>query len=252
MQMEQKEWYKHWFNSPYYHLLYEDRNEMEAAIFIDLLLQHLKPKDRSLMLDIACGKGRHSLQLAKKGYQVTGIDISPESIKAAQLQAGESAEFFIHDMRVPFRVNYYDYAFNFFTSFGYFDTEREHINAIHNMMLSLKRNGILVIDYLNPEYIIQHLESTSEVQHGHIHFLIERKYDDAFFYKTITVKDPQQDKPLIFTEKVAKFNLDTFEKMFKINGLSTIEVFGDYQLTSFDPLSSPRMIMIAKKQAILV
>jgi SAM-dependent methyltransferase len=77
-------WFKDWFNSPYYHQLYFQRDEEEAAAFIYLLLHHLKPSAEARMLDVACGRGRHSKILAGKGYDVSGMDISAESIVFAK------------------------------------------------------------------------------------------------------------------------------------------------------------------------
>ncbi len=85
------------------------------------------------MLDVACGRGRHSRILASKGFVVTGIDISFDSIAFAKQFENENLDFYQHDMRLPFRVNYFDYAFNFFTSFGYFKTRREHDDAIRTI-----------------------------------------------------------------------------------------------------------------------
>ncbi len=56
-------WFKDWFNTPYYHQLYFKRDDKEAAAFIDKLIGYLKPPANAKMLDVACGKGRHSLQL---------------------------------------------------------------------------------------------------------------------------------------------------------------------------------------------
>ena len=114
--MAVQEWYKDWFNSPFYHKLYFDRDEKEAEIFIKKLVDHLEPKPGSRLLDIACGKGRHSKIMASFGYQVTGIDISPNSIEIAKQYEGPNLDFYLHDMRLPFWANYFHYAFNFFTS----------------------------------------------------------------------------------------------------------------------------------------
>ena len=81
--MALKEWYKEWFSSPYYEILYHKRNEEEAAAFIQRLLQYLNPEPGSRMLDVACGKGRHSSELADMGFDVTGIDLSEPSISEA-------------------------------------------------------------------------------------------------------------------------------------------------------------------------
>ena len=155
--MSEQAWYKDWFNSPFYHKLYFERDDKEAEAFISRLIDHLKPATGSYMLDVACGRGRHSRILAGKGFRVTGIDISFDSIAFAKKNENENLEFYQHDMRLPFRVNYFDHAFNFFTSFGYFKTRREHDDAIRTIANGLKPNGIFVIDYLNVHYSEDHL-----------------------------------------------------------------------------------------------
>ena len=112
--MSEQAWYKDWFNSPFYNKLYFERDEKEAAAFISTLIEHLGPAPGSYMLDIACGRGRHSRILAEKGFNVTGIDISFDSIAFAKKYENENLEFYQHDMRLPFRVNYFDHAFNFY------------------------------------------------------------------------------------------------------------------------------------------
>nr|MCU0349019.1 methyltransferase domain-containing protein [Saprospiraceae bacterium] len=121
MENGKSDWFKNWFNSPYYHLLYKNRDEQEAKNFIDRLLTELRPLDGATVLDLACGKGRYSRYLASKQYKVTGLDIAEESIRFAQQFENEHLSFFQHDMRLPYRINYFDYIFNFFTSFGYFE-----------------------------------------------------------------------------------------------------------------------------------
>ena len=240
-------WFKDWFNSPYYHQLYFKRDETEAAAFINKLIEHLKPKPGSQMLDVACGKGRHSIQLAEKNFRVTGIDLSEDSIREAKEEESENLEFFVHDMRLPFRINYFDYAFNFFTSFGYFKTRREHDNAIRTIAQSIKPNGIFVMDYLNVHYAEDNLVHKSEKEIEGVNYYITKWFDEDHFYKKIVVEDEKLEEPLEYTEKVAKFSLGDFTEMFAYQGLQIQEVFGDYSFNDYDVKKSPRMIMIAKK-----
>lgn len=246
--MSERPWYKDWFNSSFYHKLYFERDEKEAEEFIAHLVAYLQPAAGSFMLDIACGRGRHSLMLAKKGFFVTGLDLSFESIALAKKFESGNLEFYQHDMRLPFRINYFDYAFNFFTSFGYFKTRREHDDAIRTIAGSLKPNGIFVIDYLNVHYAEDHLLHTEEKKTGHTHFKIHRWHDETHFYKKIIIDDPQILQPLQFTEKVAKFSFGDFNDMLSYQGLQVQEVFGDYQLGKYDTRTKPRMIIVAKKQ----
>jgi SAM-dependent methyltransferase len=243
-----KSWYRNWFNSSYYHLLYFQRDEQEAAAFIDKLIDKLQPSPCAAMLDVACGRGRHSIHLASKGFFVTGIDISEESIDEALQQAKENLEFFVHDMRLPFRMNYYDFGFNFFTSFGYFRTRREHDNAIRTIAQSLKPGGTFVIDYLNAHYVETHLVYKSEIIKEGVTFDITRWLDETHFYKKIVVEDEEKlEAPLVYTEQVAKFSLGDFNDMFAFNGLQVQDVFGDYSLGAYDVKKSPRLIIVAKK-----
>jgi SAM-dependent methyltransferase len=240
-------WYKDWFNSEYYHKLYFKRDESEAAAFIDKLIAHLNPAPGCEMLDVACGKGRHSIHLAKKGYNVTGIDLSEESIEEAKESECDSLHFYVHDMRLPFWINYFDYAFNFFTSFGYFRTDREHNNAIRTIAQSLRMGGVFVMDYLNVHYAEDHLVHKSEKQIDDVNYVITKWFDESHFYKKIVVEDENNTEPLEYIEKVAKFSLGEFTDMFSYEGLQIQEVFGDYSFNKYDVKSSPRLIMIAKK-----
>lgn len=243
----QQTWFKDWFNSPYYHMLYFNRDDQEAAAFIDKLINYLKPLPASRMLDVACGKGRHSVQLAGKGFDVTGIDLSDDSINEALQSESETLHFYKHDMRLPFWINYFDYAFNFFTSFGYFRTRREHDDAIRTIAQAIKTNGIFVMDFLNVHYAEDHLVHQTEKEIDGINFIITKWYDETHFYKKIIVEDESKDEPLIYTERVAKFSLGDFTEMFAYQGLQIQEVFGDYSFSNYHVKKSPRMVMIAKK-----
>ncbi|HSC52826.1 MAG TPA: class I SAM-dependent methyltransferase [Phnomibacter sp.] len=245
--MARTDWFDEWFDTPYYHQLYFQRDEKEASGFIDLLIAHLQAAPNSTMLDVACGKGRHSYHLHELGHDVTGIDISVQSISEANESAEQGLQFFVHDMRQPFRINYFDYAFNFFTSFGYFNTRREHDAAIRTIAQSLKLDGILVIDYLNVHFAEDHFKHQFDIEMNGTNFHITKWMDEDHFYKKIEVERDEFTEPHVYTEKVAKFSLGDFTEMLAYQGLQIMEVFGDYQLGPYDVRTTPRMIMIAKK-----
>ncbi len=241
------EWFRLWFNSPYYHLLYNNRNEQEAIDCINNFTEYLEIAAGSFILDVACGKGRHSRAFAAKGFDVTGIDLSPDSILEAKNYEQDNLHFYVHDMRLPFWINYFNYAFNFFTSFGYFKTMREHNDAIRTIAQSLKLNGIFMIDYLNMHYVENNLVTHEEKKIDDILFMIDRWYDDEKFYKQIQIEDEQKNIQEIYREEVKKFSLADFTDMFSYKGLIIEKVFGDYSLASYNEKTSPRMIMLARK-----
>ena len=246
--MNQSAWYQDWFNSPYYHLLYQHRDEQEAAEFIDRLMGYLHPREGSRMLDVACGKGRHAVQLARYGFEVTGIDLSEESIAFAKKTETPNLQFFRHDMRQPFYINYFHYAFNFFTSFGYFDTRHEHAAAIRTVADALQPGGIFVLDYLNAGRSGNAPVSTQEETIGGVTYRIDKWSDSDHLYKRIEVLESAKGVRQEFTEKVARFSLAEFEAFFSAKRLRITEIFGDYSFSAFDLLHSPRLIIMAVKE----
>lgn len=241
------EWYKEWFNSPFYHKLYFNRDEKEAQAFISSLLQHLQPPAGSRMLDVACGRGRHARFLAAKGYDVTGIDLSFQSIEYAKQSESDNLHFYQHDMRLPSWINYFDYAFNFFTSFGYFRTRREHDDAVRMIAQSVKSGGLLLFDYLNVHYAEEHLVHNEEKKIDGTGYEIHRWHDATHFYKRVVVRDATAGQPVEHTEKVTKLSLGDFTDMLSFQKVQVEEVFGDYNLHAYDIRKTPRLIVLGRK-----
>jgi SAM-dependent methyltransferase len=241
-------WFKKWFDSSFYHQLYAHRSQKEAADFIDELLDKLQPEPTARMLDLGCGAGRHAKFLASKGFNVTGLDLAGSSIQAARQHENTNLQFYRHDMCVPFGMNYFDYVFNFFTSFGYFDTDAENHDVIRNIANSLKPGGILVMDYLNVAYSEAHLVPREEKEIDGIAYHISRHADEKHFYKKIVIDNLQADGPFEYTERVAKLSWKDFKGLFEAHGLTLLTAFGDYQLNDYDVATSPRLILHAQKK----
>ncbi len=183
-----KEWFKNWFDSPYYHLLYHQRNDAEAELFIDNLLAYLHPEPAANFLDIACGRGRHAIYLNKKGFSVTGVDLSESNILFAQEFQQENLHFFVHDMRNAFTGESFDTIFNLFTSFGYFDTFEDHVLALKQFNRSAKPNGILVLDYFNTTKIMKQLAPTAHKTIQGIDFSIAKEVLNDRIVKSYLLK----------------------------------------------------------------
>lgn len=246
MQQEQVEWFESWFGSPYYRVLYQHRDQLEANEFADNLLTYLQPPLGSKMVDIACGEGRLAIQLASKGYNVIGLDLSTASIQKAKEFEQDNLQFMVHDMRQPFYINYFDFAFNFFTSFGYFEHQHDHELAAKAFSAGLRQGGLLVIDYLNKETTLANLVADETINRGSYNFHIHRSYEQNHFLKNIRFTD-NEGRERQFTESVAAFSLADFIKIFKAAGLSLVATFGDYELNTYHKYESPRMIMVFKK-----
>jgi len=244
--VETKEWFKCWFDSPYYDLLYKDRDQAEADAFIQNLVNFLKPLPNSFMLDLACGKGRHSISLSKKGFNVTGIDISEKNIHAAEKYNTRNLSFYIQDMRKPYMANYYNYVFNLFTSIGYFENERENNAVITNVYNALKPGGLFVLDFVNVHKAAQCLSHYEEKETEGIKFQVSKKIENGFLVKDIHVIDGS--KQFYFEEKVHMFTEPLLKQTLIQHGFEVVNVFGDYNLNAFDLEQSDRFILISKKK----
>lgn len=239
------EWYKSWFDSPYYHILYSYRDENEAKHFLDKIILHLNLESGMKILDAACGRGRHSVYLNKKGFDVTGYDLSAINCDYNKRLECKTLHFFIHDMRKPFRENYFNVALNLFSSFGYFETEKENRLAIQSLSRSLVKGGKLVIDFMNAEQAVKRLRKEEIITVKNITFKIRKHTEDNFIIKTIDVEDNACIHE--HAEKVMLLHLRHFENYFKEARLKTASVFGNYNLEPFDPSHSERLIIIAEK-----
>ena len=201
----QRKWFQYWFNSPYYHILYSQRNDEEAEFLIDNLSAFLKPTPESRILDIACGRGRHAVYLNKKGYDVTGIDLSEQSIRYAKQFENRHLHFFVHDMRKLAFINYFDIALNLFTSFGYFENEKDHVNALKSFRKGIKPDGYLVIDYFNTQKIIKNLNPQETKLMEGIEFHIHKFVSEGKIIKRINFE--HKSKAFSFEERVQALRL---------------------------------------------
>ncbi len=241
----QRKWFQYWFNSPFYHILYSQRNDEEAEYLIDNLSTYLKPVADARILDIACGRGRHAIYLNKKGYDVTGIDLSEQSIKYAQQFEVKNLHFFVHDMRKLAFINYFDIALNMFTSFGYFESEKDHVNALKSFRKGLKADGTLVIDYFNTQKILKNLTNQETKIMDGIEFHLHKFVSEGKIIKHINFE--HKSKAYAFEERVQAFTLSDFERMFELAGLRISTIFGNYGLETFDECKSDRLIMVCHK-----
>lgn len=243
------EWFESWFDSRFYPILYNNRDHEEASLFIENLAAYLDMPVPSKIVDIACGEGRFAQQLSKLGHEVVGLDLSEQRIRKAQMLQTPMLHFYVHDMRQPFYVNYFDYAFNFFTSFGYFDTARDNMRAAHAFSAALKPQGTLVIDYLNKTYTGKRLVESESLSKEGIRFDIKRYIDKGKIVKEILVTD-LDGQTYRYEEKVTAFEESDFVSLFAAEGLTLVRTFGDYELRPFENEASPRMIMVFRKNGV--
>ena len=244
--MNNSEWYVDWFNSPYYHLLYNNRNDAEAKLFINQLCSFLNLEKQAKVWDLACGKGRHALVLNQNKLDVIGTDLSNNSIQEAKQWENAYLHFEVHDMREAYKANYFKAVFNLFTSIGYFQNFEDNYKVFQNVAASLKEGGYFIIDFFNAHLVVQSLKPSYCELRKDIQFNIYKKIVDKHIVKRIEFKDGEQQ--LHFEEKVSLLYKEDFEEFAASAGLSLQHAFGNYQLESYDENKSERLILIFKNK----
>ncbi len=241
-------WYEEWFDSPLYEKLYAYRDDEEAARLADLLEQELPVNRYPHVLDLGCGRGRHSLNMARRGYNVTGVDLSEHAIQKAGQRAkkeGLHIDFRIHDMRLPLNEQF-DIILNLFTTFGYFDDDAQNIRVLKAMSRMLRPAGCLVIDYLNASGVRQTLIPFEKGTIDSLDYEIARKIDKS---AGMVVKEMKFRRPdgvtREYEERVKLYDYHWFQEHLSRQGLALTRCFGDYSGALFNPKSSERLVIFA-------
>lgn len=239
-------WFENWFDSPYYHILYKNRDYKEAEVFITNLLDFLAPSKDAKILDLACGAGRHSIFMNKMGFDVTGVDLSKNSIETASLNKNDHLDFDTHDMREVYRSNAFDYIFSMFTSFGYFESEADNVKMLKSVGAGLKEDGTFVLDFFNANKVIKSLVSSEQKEVDGVTFDLTREFTNGYIKKNI--KFSAQGNDYSYFEKVEALTLNNFESLFSLANLKIVHTFGNYKLEEFSAETSDRLIIVATKQ----
>jgi len=242
------EWYKDWFGKEYL-LVYPHRNESEAKRQIDFLEKYVGISKDEKILDLCCGNGRHAIELKKLGYDVIGIDLSEELLNSARKKASENnidIKLIRCDMReIPYE-GYFDIVVQFFTSFGYFDTDEENQKVLSAISRSLKVGGKFLIDYLNPDYVVNNLVEKDEKTLSGLLIKQERWIDSLKCRVNKKITIIANGESSVFNESVRMYSLDEIKVMLGKSELRLTDVYGDFDGAEYN-VNSPRMILIGRK-----
>jgi len=244
-------WYKIWFSNKFYLQLYKHRDNEDARNLINLIQRTIKLPLDSKALDICCGAGRHTIELAKRGFTVTGFDLSAFLINEAKKdlknikEKNLNVKFLIKDMRnFNFRESF-DVSINLFTSFGYFDIDEENFLLFKNASSSIRKNGWFVFDFLNGIYLKKNLVKESRSSIGKIKVIQKRHIENNFIIKDIIIKSGKSVH--LFSERLKLYSLNELKPVFEKYKLKIMNVFGDYYGNNFDKNKSGRLIIFAQK-----
>jgi SAM-dependent methyltransferase len=235
------DWFVSWFDTDYYHLLYKHRDHSEAQEFMHNIVAFLELKKEDLLLDLACGRGRHAIFLNSLGFDVIGADLSKNSIQQAKQFENDRLQFVEHDMRIPFKTKF-NAILNLFTSFGFFDDDNEDIAILQNIKNGLKPQGVAVIDFMNAKKVVSNLVLEENQLIEGITFRISRYVENGFIVKKIYFM--ADNKEHTYYEKVKVLDLNKIRSYINKVGFTIKHTFGNYHLEAFDEERSDRLILI--------
>lgn len=241
-----KEWFAEWFDTPWYPILYGDRDENEAEAFVRRLYAFLRDRCTAApkVLDLACGAGRHSRIFNALGCEVTGFDLSAKSIAKARERGPDSIQYRVGDMRTIDLNESFDLIVNLFTSFGYFDDLTDNEAVLSAVAKHLQPDGCFVLDFMNVPYVMEHLIERETITRGGIEFRIHRYATATHIVKEI--KFDTENGAHHYSEKVQAISPDRLQDMLMKQSFVIRNVFGDYNLATFAPQTSPRVILLAQ------
>ncbi|MCC5934323.1 MAG: class I SAM-dependent methyltransferase [Balneolales bacterium] len=246
-------WFETWFDTPLYEALYAHRDYAEAKKLADLIAKHYPSQQYNELIDIACGRGRHSFNLAQLGYSVTGVDLSENAIRKAGRIAAEKfpelpLSFRTHDMREKLPAQW-PLVVNLFTSFGYMTQDEANSAILKNMCDAVAHAGALVIDYLNSACVCNGLISSEEKQLESYDLHISRRIENNIVIKNMHFRNRETGVVQEFAEQVKLYGLSWFEDELAGFGLRVSRVYGTYDGQPYDVSNEalPRMIILAEK-----
>ena len=233
MSVVNDKWYANWFDKDYL-TLYGNRSELQAQLQVESLLSFyskIAHKTSGMTLDLGCGSGRHSHMLAKSGLKVIGLDLSSDLLDQANQQYDINA-WVRADMRcLPFATAEFGQIVNFFTSFGYF-IHHENEHSLIEWARVLKPNGILMMDYMDIEFVKNNL-ITSDEKHIKLKsgkkrtYFMERKINKIDGLERVEKKIRwfEHDQWIEKWESVALYNVVQINEMMQSTGLKILEIW---------------------------
>ncbi len=241
------DWFKEWFASKEYLDVYSHRDEYDASKIVDLILKKTMVNHDALILDAACGSGRHTLLLTEKGFNVTSFDLSRQLLGIAKKEfsdGGLEHKLILADLRNIFFKVQFDIILNLFTSFGYFNEDTENFIFFDNSRSFLKKDGLIIFDYFNSYFIKENFEPVSEKSINGKKIIERRFIEGDTIIKLVDIITNKTTKN--FTERVKLYSDKYLLEKFSALGFETKYMFGDYSGNSFNAAQSKRLILFLR------
>jgi len=243
-----------WYNNDEFwdvmsHKLFAVKDPAETKKEIEQIISLTGITPGSKLLDLCCGQGRHSLEFARRGYKVTGVDRTKRYLEKAKKEAARenlSVEFIEDDMTDFKRKIYFNAIITMYTSFGYFEEHNDNMKVLYNSYSSLKKKGLLLIDVVGKEILQRKFTERESFELDGITYIEERKVINNWSRienRWIMLKDNLQKE---FKLSHWIYSENELKKMLSNAGFSSVKIFGDLAGKKYDE-NAERLIAIAVK-----
>ncbi|MBI9107862.1 MAG: class I SAM-dependent methyltransferase [Spirochaetales bacterium] len=251
--------YENWFKNPdfwvkYRPLMFDPDRMEDTGIDVSGLIKLAGLKDEMDILDLCCGEGRHSLEFARRGFHVTGIDITEPYLEQAEKSAKDEEldiTFLRRDVREYVQEDGFDFAMNYFSSFGYFDDPEDDLLFCSNTCRSLKAGGSFLIDTIGKETAALHFKETEWFERDGYCIMLEYSITDGWTHieNRWLFISADHENPGILHETKFKHRLYSAVEMAELltkAGFSEVRFFGGLDGRPYDH-KAKRMLTLAIK-----
>jgi SAM-dependent methyltransferase len=230
-------------------MVFNQQRLSSAPEEVDKIIKLLQIEKPARILDLCCGVGRHSLALARHGFDVVGVDRTPRFIEKARQEAarnGLDVQFLVGDMREYCRPEDFDIVLNLFGSFGYFEDPEADRKVVEHMVASLRPGGKLLIETMGKEILARSFQERDWTQEGDLLLLSEKKVGQDWRRiqtRWIAIKGNQRMEHRVSVRSYSAVELSSL--MYEC-GFPAVQVYGDLERSAYDQ-TAKRLVVIGRK-----
>ncbi len=216
---------------------------------VENIISLLQIRHGAQVLDLCCGVGRHSIELARRGFRVTGVDVTPHYLREARQKAKKAnlnITFIKDDMRHFHRRNTYNLVINLFGSFGYFEDQKDDYRVAKNVYGSLKKHGDFIIELMGKEVLARIFQKRDWYEIDNTIVLEERKTDNDWKRiesRWVILKGRRRKE---FNISLRLYSAVELSALLKGVGFRKVNVYGDLTGAPYDQ-TAKRLVVVAHK-----
>ena len=247
---ENKMWHRddHFWET-FYPILFNEERWSDAPEEIKKATVLLNIAPPAKILDLCCGPGRHSIELARRGFSVTAVDRTALYLRRAKEKAdaeGLTIEFVQEDMRRFCRPTSYDAIINLWSSFGYFEDPEDDRKVLLNTYCSLKEDGKLLLDLMGKEVLARIFRERDWHEEKDVIIMKERRVSKDWSWiekRWILLKGQKREE---FEVNYRLYSATELSALLKLSGFKAVDAYGGFEGTPYDR-KAERLVIVAQK-----